>query len=88
MKVDVLLHVIPSETENGDSIPKPCTDAQVINENNRTISFCSILKTNYTLEMAIQRFPLDLLKSDFLLNSHFQRYCQYFRIYFFVFIGN
>lgn len=29
VKVDILLHVIPSENENGDSIPKPCTDNQV-----------------------------------------------------------
>lgn len=29
VKVDILLHVIPSENENGDSIPKPCTDDQV-----------------------------------------------------------
>lgn len=29
VKVDILLHVIPSENENGDSIPKPCREDQV-----------------------------------------------------------
>lgn len=29
VKVDILLHVMPSENERGDAIPMPCDDNQV-----------------------------------------------------------